>query len=363
MSPSLRRGPKAALAGLLFFLLEAGGLWAADPSVLVLDCRQSKVPQDFTSQAPTVYLPGKDFDASQSFRNGEISPGRFDKWVKSGWKKAGGQVRLRTRKGDEIDVYIVTSVPMMVFQQPQGAPIPSPQLVTQPLIFTVPPRSGPSQALTVESQPLTISYLPTARFIIQEKRRQGELEAGNFSEESYQTGVLFKPAAGDKGEAGNERVCYFYAVKYPLKCDNGIVRLSFSDPIGNQQQVASLLTGPSQNWFLTAGGPLYSLNLNPNDTTGNPVGLYVGLNWSPKEIDDPSPRWFIANFLDVNTTNPSAGLGLVGVGIGFPKIGNFIPLSTLSVTETLFFNFNSSQFQLLTLATYDVSDIFQFLKL
>lgn len=343
-------------------LLAAGNLQAADPSVLILDCRESKVPQDFTSQAPAVYLPTKDFDAPQSFRNGEVGSNRFDKWTRTVLKKANEQIRLRARKNEEINVYIVTAVPMVVFQQAEGAPIPSPQLVAEPLVFKVPPRASPSQPVTVESQPLTISYLPTARFTIQEQRRQGELEAGNYSTESYQTGVLFKAPTETKPES-DPKVCRYYLVKYKLKCQNARVKLFFMDPFGNQQQVTTLLTGPSQNWFLTAGGSLFSADLEPGDATGNPLGLYLGLNWSPQDIDDPGPRWFMANFLDVNTTNPASGIGLAGVGVGFPKMNNFIPLSTLAVTETLFYNFNSSRFQLLTLVTYDVSDIFQFLKL
>jgi hypothetical protein len=67
--------------------------------------------------------------------------------------------------------------------------------------------------------------------------------------------------------------------------------------------------------------------------------------------------------VDVNTSNPSSAIGLVGLGMGFPKMDSFIPLSTLSVTETLVYNLNSSNFQLLTMFNYDVTDLLQFLKL
>lgn len=71
----------------------------------------------------------------------------------------------------------------------------------------------------------------------------------------------------------------------------------------------------------------------------------------------------IVNLLDVNTTNPSAAIGLVGLGMGFPKMDSFIPLSTFSITETLVYNLSSSNFQLLTMFNYDATDLVQFLKL
>jgi hypothetical protein len=49
--------------------------------------------------------------------------------------------------------------------------------------------------------------------------------------------------------------------------------------------------------------------------------------------------------------------------MGFPKTSSFIPLSTLSVTEILTYNFNASKFQFLTMVNYDVTDILQLLKL
>ena len=104
-------------------------------------------------------------------------------------------------------------------------------------------------------------------------------------------------------------------------------------------------------------------NPDTHDFGGNAPGLYLGLNWTPNDIFDPNARLLIVNFLDVNTSNPTSAIGLVGLGMGFPKTSQFIPLSTLSVTEVLVYNLTLSKFQFLTMINYDVTDILQLLKL
>jgi len=161
----------------------------------------------------------------------------------------------------------------------------------------------------------------------------------------------------------NGTVYYYYRQSYRLKFENSTLLLSFEDQNGNQQNVATVIAGPPENWFLTAGGPVFALDLRTNASGVNPTGLYVGLNWTPNDIFDPEGRFLIVNLLDVDTTNPASAIGLVGLGMGFPMMSDFIPLSTLSVTETLAYNLGLSRFQLLTMVTYDVTDVLQFLKL
>ena len=220
--------------------------------------------------------------------------------------------------------------------------------------------------MTTASQPITLSILRTARFLLQEQQRATSLQSGGVATASSVFGVTFKepaPLLGPVERPPAEKGYYYYRQKYKLKFENSTLALSFEDQNGNQENVATIITGSPENWFLTAGGPLYAYNPHSNSPGGNPTGLYVGLNWTPNDIYDPDLRLLIVNIMDVNTTNPASAVGLIGLGMGFPKIASFIPLSTLSVTETLAYNMSLSQFQLLTMVTYDVTDVLQLLKL
>jgi hypothetical protein len=198
-------------------------------------------------------------------------------------------------------------------------------------------------------------------------QRPAALESGGIPKTSSLFGVTFKEAVLPTPNPGEkpigEKVYYYYRQKYKLKYEHSLLTLSFEDQNGNQQNVETVMTGVSENWFLMAGGPLAAFNFDTNDFGNNPGGLYLGLNWTPNDIFDPEPRLLIVNLLDVDTTNPAAAIGLVGLGMGFPKMDSFIPLSTLTVTETLVYNLGLSKFQLLTMFNYDVTDLLQFLKL
>ena len=339
--------------------------WADDGNVILLDCTKSSMAAELTSKFPTVYLSRETFDAAKFSEKGEVSQADFENLIRTGLKPSKGTIRFKIGKNQEMDVYIVTSVRMDTMEQevaPAALPI---QWVSEPMTFTT-SSSRESGPVTTASQPITLSILRTARFLLREQQRATSLQSSGADTASSVFGVAFKePAAllGPVERPPAEKVYYYYRQKYKLKFENSTLTLSFEDQNGNQENVATIITGSPENWFLTAGGPLYAYNPHSNSSGGNPTGLYVGLNWTPNDIYDPDLRLLIVNILDVNTTNPASAVGLIGLGMGFPKIASFIPLSTLSVTETLAYNMSLSQFQLLTMVTYDVTDVLQLLKL
>jgi hypothetical protein len=338
---------------------------ADDGNILVLDCTKSGAPTDLTSQLPTVYLPRKNFDSSKFSGNGEIFKSDFSDLTRAGLKIPKVAIRFKIRKNDEVTVYIVTSMRMDTFEQSTATEIAPLQWVTDPVNFVTSNFSRDSGPVTTMSQPITLSIVKTARFLLKEQQRPTSLESGRDAKASAVFGVTFeatRPPLGPEEKRPSGNVYYYYRQKYKLKFDNATVSLSFQDQNGNLEDVATIITGPSDNWFLTAGGPIFAYN-SGTDFGDNPTGLYVGLNWTPNDIFDPFARFLIVNFLDVNTTNPTSAIGLVGLGMGFPKTSHFIPLSTLSVTEVLAYNLTLSKFQFLTMINYDVTDILQLLKL
>jgi hypothetical protein len=359
--------PKSVLflLGFVLFMGMAAFGFAEDENILVLDCTNSRVAWDLTNKFPVVYLTKKNFDPAKFSDSGELSKTDFDLFVKTQLKAVKDNIRFKLRKADEMEVYIVTSIPMKL-QETINPAAPDIQWVSDPVTFTSSNVSRPAGPVTTSSQPLTLSLLKTARFLIQEQQRPTALESGTGAMPSYVYGVVFKESAPVSELATptpSPTVYYYYRQRYKLKFESSVLKLSFEDQSGNQQNVATIISGASENFFLTAGGPLYAYDLNRNGSGVNPTGLYVGINWTPNDIYDPGPRYLIVNLLDFNTTNPALAIGLIGLGMGFPKMNGFIPLSTLSITETLAYNLNQSRFQLLTLVTYDVSDVLQLLKL
>jgi len=371
---TLREAPRIGMAW-LFLRGALLGLWIGSPgfalafeeNILVLDCTNSAVASDLTSKSPTVYLSEKGFDPTRFTPGGVITQTDFTTLTQSGLKKPKGTLRLKIKKNDEVDIYIVTSTRMDTLDQaiaPAAAPL---QWLSDPIVFVASKSSNASGPVTTVSQPITLSILKTARFLLKEMQRPAALESGGIPKTSSLFGVTFKEAVLPTPNPGEkpigEKVYYYYRQKYKLKYEHSLLTLSFEDQNGNQQNVETVMTGVSENWFLMAGGPLAAFNFDTNDFGNNPGGLYLGLNWTPNDIFDPEPRLLIVNLLDVDTTNPAAAIGLVGLGMGFPKMDSFIPLSTLTVTETLVYNLGLSKFQLLTMFNYDVTDLLQFLKL
>ncbi|HUO57002.1 MAG TPA: hypothetical protein VMV05_02385 [bacterium] len=352
--------PKGTLVPIILAFLTAilGGharAWAGGANILVLDCTNSKVPGDLTEKSSAAYLPAGSFDDSVFEADGTIAKEDFDGLLKSKLKKPKGSIRFFSRKNDEIDVYIVTSIPMKASARllDSGAPPPI-LMVGGPLTFSSPPGAGKGTGV---SQPVTLSILQSARFLLEEQKRPTSLESGRSEVVSSFFGVSFKALPGPAPEGKN--VYYYHLEKYKLKSDSGTLKLSFQNQNGNLQSIATVMTGPSENWFLMAGGPVFSYNLE-NQSTGNaPGGLYVSLNWSIHDIYDPRPRWLIVSLLGINTTNPASDVGLAGIGMGFPKMSDFIPLSTLAVTGSLFYNLKQSQFEFVAMVDYDIGDIFQ----
>jgi hypothetical protein len=341
--------------------------FAGDWNVIVLDCTSSNVASDLTSKFPVVYLSKPNFNASRFSENGEILRADFDSLTQTALKTPQGTTRFKITKNDQIDVYIVTSIKMDTLEQKIAPGAPPLQWVSEPMTFVASHSPRPSGPVTTVSRPLTLTTMRTARFLLKEQQRPTALESGRDWKASSLFGVTFKalpePPPGPEVKPASPKVYYYYRQKYQLKFENSIVTLSFEDQSGNQESVLSVVVGPSDNWFLTAGGPLLAYNPCANDFGGNPTGLYLGLNWTPNDLFDPMARFLIVNFLDVNTTNPTSAFGLIGLGMGFPKTSQFIPLSTLSVTEVLAYNLNLSKFQFLTMVNYDVTDILQLLKL
>ncbi len=345
---------------LVLQIMFVGGLkslFAAPPQVMVLDCTNSMVPSDLTSKSSVVYLPNHHFDGSTFEEDGTISKVNFNNLLKTGLKKSKGQIRFFSRKNDEIDVYVVTSIPVKTTAQMLDSSVPPPVLmVSGPLTLALPAPQGKEKAIAV-SQPVTLSILQTARFLLEERKRPTSLEAGHSEVVSNFLGVSFKAIPASDID-GND-FYYYHLEKYKLKSDSGTLKLSFQNQNGDQQNITTVITGPSENWFLMAGGPIHSYTFGPNDFDNNPAGLYLSLNWSIHDIYDPSPRWLIVNLLDINTTNPTQAIGLVGLGVGFPKMNEFVPLSTLALTGSLFYNLDFSQFQFVLMINYDLGDIFQ----
>jgi hypothetical protein len=345
----------------------AGFCAELDGDVVVLDCTNAGAAADLTNKMPTVYLSTKGFDASKFNAMGEISQDDFGSLVRSGLRKSNGPIRFKIRKNDEMDVYIVTTIRLQALEE-AIAPAASPlRWLSDPIVFVASHSLRSAGPVTTISQPITLSILRTARFLLKEQQRPTALESGANPKESSLFGVAFTEAEPvsppPRISPFSPKVYYYYRRKYKLKFEHSTLNLSFEDQNGNQQNVASVITGRPENWFLMAGGPLAAYSLDTGSFGNNPTGLYVGINWTPNDIFDPNLRLLIVNLLDVNTTNPASAIGLVGLGMGFPKMSEFIPLSTLSITETLVYNMNSNDFQLLTMFNYDVTDLLQFLKL
>jgi hypothetical protein len=340
--------------------------FAGGVNSIVLDYTHSVTAPDLTSQLPTVYIARKSFDDSKFSDDGEITQSDFADLTEKGLKRPKENIRFKIKKNDEMDVYIVTSIRMDTFEEAVAPATPPLQWVSDSITFVTSNSSRRSGPVTTSSSPITLSILKTARFLLREQQRPTSLESGDKAKVSAVFGVTFKAAAlplGPEEKPPSSKVYYYYRQKYRLKFESSVLNLSFEDQNGNQENVATVISGASENWFLMAGGPLYAYNPDTHDSSGKPEGLYLGLNWTPNDIFDPDPRLLIVNVLDVDTTNPSSAIGLVGLGMGFPKITSFIPLSTLSVTETLAYNLNLSKFQFLTMINYDVTDVLQLLKL
>lgn len=355
------------LACSVLFAAEPASGAIGDGRIIILDCTSSLVASDLTSKVPTVYLSRKDFDASKFNDNGEISQVDFGGLTQNGFKTPRGTIRFKTRKNDDVDVYIITSIRMDTLEQNKATAAPPIKWLSDPIIFVTSGTSRASGPVTTASQPITLSTMRTARFLLKEQHRATALESSSAVKASSLFGVTFKeaplPKPGLDKDPPAPKVYYYYRQRYKLKFENSLLDLSFEDQSGNQQQVASVITGASENWFLMAGGPVYAYNPDTNISGNSPTGLYVGLNWTPNDIFDPVPRFLIVNVLAVNTTNPTSAVGLVGLGMGFPKMRDFIPLSTLSVTETLVYNLERNEFQFLTMINYDMTDLLQLLKL
>jgi hypothetical protein len=352
---------------LIVLIGEGGRCFAGDGNVVVLDCTNALIASDLTSKFPTVYLSREKFDASKFTQNGEIDQVEFETLTRTELKRTQRSIRFLARKNDPLEVYIVTSIRMDTVEQIIAPTAASLQWLSDPIIFVASKPSGHSGPVTTQSMPITLSMVKTARFLLKEEQRPTSLESGRDAKASSVFGVTFKGAMETKRDSNDQprpkKVYYYYRQKYKLKFENSTVNLSFEDQSGNLENVATVLTGASDNWFLTAGTPIFAYDPNTSDFGGTPMGLYLGLNWTPNDIFDPYARFLIINFLDVNTSNPTSAIGLIGLGMGFPKTSSFIPLSTLSVTEILTYNFNASKFQFLTMVNYDVTDILQLLKL
>ncbi len=355
------------LIGIVLFAGSPNSSLAGDWNVIVLDCTSSTVASDLTSKFPVVYLSNPEFEASKFSQSGEISQVDFGALTQTGLKTPKGTIRFKIKKNDQIDVYIVTSVKMETFEQASAPAAPPLEWVSDPITFVASNSSRHSGPVTTESRPITLSIMKTARFLLREQQRPTSLESGRDAKASAVFGVTFKVPVGPKSitvvPPQSQKIYYYYRQRYKLKFENSFVGLSFEDQSGNQENVMTVTTGPSDNWFLTAGSPLVAFNPDTNDFGGNPTGLYLGINWTPNDIFDPMARFLIVNLLDVNTTNPTTAIGLIGLGMGFPKTSHFIPLSTLSVTEVLTYNLTLSKFQFLTMINYDVTDVLQLLKL
>jgi hypothetical protein len=338
---------------------------ANESSVIVLDCTHAQTISDLTGKFPTVYLARRNFDPSKFDPSGEITQVDFEVLTRTALRLHQGTIRSKIAKNEELVVYIVTSVRMNAFEQDAAPANESPQWLSDPIVFVAPNPGGRSKPVTTASRPITLSVVKTARFLLREEERPTALESGREEKASSVFGVTFKAATvhGPGLDGLSRKVHYFYRQKYRLKFKNGTINLSFEDQSGNRENVATILSGPPDHWFLTAGGPLLAYDPNTAVFGGNPTGLYVGLNWTVNDIFDPEPRFLIVNFLDVNTSNPASAFGLIGLGIGLPKTNGFIPFSTLSVTEILTYNFDLSKFQFLTMLNYDVTDILQLVKL
>ena len=340
---------------------------AEEGNVIVLDCTSSAVASDLTSKLPAVYLAHKPFDLTKFTEAGEISKADFSGLLRTELKPPRGTIRFEAGKNEEVDIFIVTSIRMDTFEQAAALAAPPLQWVSDPITFMTSIASRKAGVAMTASQPLTLSIKKTARFLLKEQQRPTSLESGRYANASSVFGVTFKvPGSSEPRrveQSPSDEVYYFYRQRYKLKFENSIVSLSFEDQSGNQANVATVLTGASDNWFLTAGSPIFAYNRETNDFNGNPTGLYLGLNWTLNDLFDPNARFLIVNLLDVNTSNPTSAIGLVGLGMGFPKTSKFIPLSTLSVTEVLAYNLNLSKFQFLTMINYDVTDVLQLLKL
>src|SRR6185295_12786989 len=213
--------------------------FADDGNVIVLDCTNSKVATDLTSKFPIVYLSRETFDASKFSQKGEIYQADFDLLVQNGLKKPSDNIRFKIRKNDEVDVYIVTSIRMDTFEQAIAPATPSIQWLSDPITFVASSPSRASGPVTTASQPLTLSLLKTARFLLKEQQRRTSLESGGAPKASSVFGVAFKQAVLPKSELEEglslQKVYYYYRQKYKLKFESSTLNLSFEDQSGNQQ--------------------------------------------------------------------------------------------------------------------------------
>lgn len=242
-----------------FWLGAAGSAPAGEGNVLVLDCTDSTAAADLTGKLPAVYLGNGDFDASGFTANGEINQTDFKSLIQTKLQKPKGMVRLKITKGDEVDIYVVTSIRMDTSDQAVALPNAPLQWFTDPISFVSTPPTRSSGPVTTVSQPLTLSILRTARFLLKEQQRPSALESGGIAKASSLFGVTFKVSAPVTAfyciYPAPQKVYYYYRERYKLKFENSVLTLSFEDQKANQLNVETLMTGKSENWFLMAGGP------------------------------------------------------------------------------------------------------------
>ncbi len=263
---------------------------------------------------------------------GEIPQADFADLTRTAFKTPKETMRFKAGKNDEIEVYIVTSSPMDTFEQAEASAVPQIQWVSDPITFVAsnsPRYSGP---VTTSSQPITLSIQKTARLLLKEQQRPTALESGNSPKASAIFGVVFRdasPPLGPEEQPPSQKVYYYYREKYKLKFNSGILNLSFEDQSANQLNVATAITGPSENWFLMAGGPVYAYNFDTKNFGDNPTGLYVGLNWTPNDIFDPDPRYPHREYPGHQHQQPRVRHRIGGVGDGVPENKQFHPLIDL----------------------------------
>src|SRR5579859_4928157 len=154
--------------------------WAEPDHVLVLDCTNSSVPSDLTSKSSTVFLPVNHFDDSAFGPRGEITQVDFNGLTRTALKKPKGSIRFFTHKNEEVEVYIVTSIPVETTEQQLESPVlPPVLLVSGPLTMNIAYPEEGGHPKTAFSQPITISTLQTVRFLLEEQKRPTALESGH----------------------------------------------------------------------------------------------------------------------------------------------------------------------------------------
>src|SRR5580693_4855778 len=120
---------RRTLSGLCFtWLALAAGVplpgYASNIKVILLDCTQSGPVAGLTGKVPKVYLSRKSFDPTKFSDSGEITPVDFTGLIRTALAPPKETIRFKTRKNEEIQVYIVTSTRMDIFEQPEAPAAP-----------------------------------------------------------------------------------------------------------------------------------------------------------------------------------------------------------------------------------------------